>query len=648
MEDIFSASGKLARYHPQYEPRDGQLVMAKAVADALQSKHVLVAQAGTGLGKTFAYLVPAIMFALRENKRVVISTRTISLQEQVFKKDIPFLQRALAPEYVFVAVLAKGRGNFLCRRKMDSLRSYDRGILTEKAHVDELREIQRMVLTKSLKVGDREETGTRIATELWPLVSGDGDACIRRQCPYVDSCYYYVARRAQAKANVIVVNHALFFADTAIRKEADFTAEKAVLEDYAAVVFDEAHNLEDVATDFFSYRVSQPRVRLATTAVLGSFRPLGVLNSVAHGGILATIESAAQRLMSEAGLFFAALGEPRRLNTKDPIENTMKKPLQNLAETIVELKGGDNSDEQDAHIAMLVERMGRIDRDLEFILSQQEGDKFAYWVEAGSSDQALVAAPVSLVEDLREHLIRRVDTVILTSATLSSRLVKRLGVETCQLLNINSPFDYARRALLYLPKNAMEPSESPLYDAYAAQQIEEIVAVTEGRALVLFTSYRAMHNVYERLSTLKEKGYVLLKQGDDSHGVTLQKFRTGHMTVLLAVASYWEGIDVPGAALSCVVVVRLPFSVPTEPIVQARCEALERLGGSSFYDYSLPQAVLRLKQGFGRLIRTVDDKGVVAILDDRLQKKSYGKAFLRELPPARVTHDLDDVRQLLS
>ncbi len=322
--------------------------------------------------------------------------------------------------------------------------------------------------------------------------------------------------------------------------------------------------------------------------------------------------------------------------------------MQLLAETIVELKGGENSDEQDAHIAMLAERIGRIDRDLEFILSRPEGDKFAYWVEAGSSDPALVAAPVSLFEDLREHVFRRIDTVILTSATLSSRLMKRIGVEKCHALKIDSPFDYARRALLYLPKNAMEPSESPIYDTYAAQQIEEIVAVTEGRALVLFTSYRAMHNVYERLSALKERGYVLLKQGDDSHGVTLQKFKTGHRTVLLAVASYWEGIDVPGEALSCVVVVRLPFNVPTEPIVQARCEALERLGGSSFYDYSLPQAVLRLKQGFGRLIRTVDDKGVVAILDDRLQKKSYGKVFLRELPPARLTHDLDDVRQLLS
>lgn len=649
LEEIFAEGGRIARSHPTYEPRRGQVTMAHAVDDALRSKHILVAQAGTGLGKTFAYLVPAVLFALRENKRVVVSTRTIGLQEQIYKKDIPFLKEALGPEYSFVAVLAKGRNNFLCRRKMDSLRSFDRGILTERRQVDELREIQRAVLEKKLKVGDREELSFHPSGELWPLVSGDGDACLRRMCPYVDLCYYYVSRRAQAKANVIVVNHALFFADIAIRKEPNFSAEQAVLEDYAAVVFDEAHHLEDVATDFFSVRVSVPRMRLTTSAVTSSLRPGGMLYSPQLSARIAALESAAQRLLSDATYLFSTLGEPRRLHAYDIIENTVQGPLQDFVAAVAELQGGDNSEEQDAFIALLIERLTRINLDLAFVLSRQGGEeKFAYWIEPLESEVALVAAPVSLQEDLREHVFLRIESVILSSATLSSRLLRRIGVDKCHVLKIESPFDYANHALLYLPRNAMEPSESPLYDEYVAAKVREIVAVTNGRALVLFTSYRSMNNVFSLLSDLKEQGYTMLKQGEEARGATMHKFKTGHKTVLLAVSSYWEGIDVPGEALSCVILVKLPFGVPTEPIVQARCEALVRQGESPFYAYSLPQAVLRLKQGFGRLIRTAADKGVVAVLDDRLQKKAYGKAFLKELPPARITHSLEDIRRLLT
>lgn len=649
LEDIFAEGGRIARSHPTYEPRRGQVTMARAVDDALRSKHTLVAQAGTGLGKTFAYLVPAVLFALRENKRVVVSTRTIGLQEQIFKKDIPFLQSALGPEHAFLAVLAKGRNNFLCRRKMDSLRSFDRGILTESRQVDELREMQRAVVEKKLKVGDREELPFQPSGELWPLVSGDGDACLRRMCPYIDICYYYASRRAQSKANIIVVNHALFFADIAIRKDPNFSAEQAVLEDYAAVVFDEAHHLEDVATDFFSIRVSLPRLRSTTNTVTSSLKPGGMLYSPQHSARLASLESAVQRLLSEAAKLFATLGAPRRLYLQDVVDNTVQGPLQDFMATVAELQGGDNSEEQDAFIALLRERLMRINNDLTFVLARQGGEeKFAYWIEALQSEVALVAAPVSLQDDLREHVFARIEAVILASATLSSRLLRRIGVDKCHVLKIDSPFDYANHALLYLPRNAMEPSESQQYDEYVAEKVREIVAVTNGRALVLFTSYRSMNNVSALLSDLKEQGFTLLKQGEEARGAIMHKFKTGHKTLLLAVSSYWEGIDVPGEALSCVILVKLPFGVPTEPIVQARCEALVRQGESPFYAYSLPQAVLRLKQGFGRLIRTAADKGVVAVLDDRLQKKAYGKAFLRELPPARVTHSLEDIRRLLT
>jgi len=647
VEHLLAPDGPIAKLHGSFEARSGQIAMARAVEGALTSKKHLVVQAGTGLGKTFAYLLPALIYALKERKRVVVSTKTISLQEQIFKKDIPFLQKALGNKYPFVAVLAKGRSNFICQRKMSYLRELDRGILTSRDEVDELRNLQELVLNNKLLVGDREELPFNPRTELWMQICGEGDACVRRACPHHQTCYYYASRRAQTGADIVVVNHALFFADLAIRKEATSEKDQGVLEDYDAVIFDEAHNIEDVATDFFSRRVNLARIKITGAAITASLKPGALLHNPEAAEQAQLIEGLVHKLNLEASTFFSQFFTAKRLMKDDVHQNALQTPLMQLAKDLSTLQSGSNTEEQNAFITLLYERIIRINDDLDFILDRRGGDEeFAYWVEISDDEGTLVCAPISMEQDLRENVFRNIDTVVLTSATLSSVLLRRIGLERCDLLRLDSPFDYPSNALLYLPKDAVDP-RSESFDDYTADKIREIVQVTQGRALVLFTSYRAMNNVYNKLYDLSVRGYTLLKQGLGTRSEIMQRFKSGPQAVLLAVASYWEGIDVPGEALSCVIVVKLPFSVPTEPIMQARFEHIERQGEDSFRSYSLPQAVLRLKQGFGRLIRTATDKGVVVILDHRIQNRDYGRAFLKELPPAKITDRLEEVKNLL-
>jgi len=643
IEDIFGTKGPIAKHHPAFEARQGQVRMANAVAEALTQERHLVVQAGTGLGKTFGYLVPAIVYARAERKRIVVSTKTISLQEQLFKKDIPFLHQALGSRLPFVAVLAKGRSNFLCRRKMEHIKTLDRGFLTQESQVRELREIQSLAGRKEFS-GDREQLPFHPAPDLWGQVCGEGEACLRRVCPHFTDCFYYASRRAQSQADIVVVNHALFFADLAVRKDTGFSQEQAVLEDYDAVIFDEAHHLEDVATDFFSRRVSPTDVRRTAAAITAGLRGPLVSDNLELGRI---VEALVGRLNHEADFFFLQFSKAMRLMPEDKYPHVLSTHLRELSKALADLAAG-ASEEQTALAAQLCQRLNRIDDNLDFILDRQGGEQeYAYWVELDGVEVSLVSAPVSMEEELRQHIFERVKTVVLTSATLSSPLLRRVGLGKCHLMRLDSPFDYAKHALLYLPKDAVDPSEAA-FDEYAAAKIEEIVRVTHGRALVLFTSFRSMEAAYDRLTALDAQGFTVLKQGSASRSTLMQRFTTQSMAILLAVASYWEGVDVPGAALSCVVLVRLPFGVPTEPITQARIEQLERKGEDAFSAYSLPQATLRLKQGFGRLIRTAEDKGVVAILDRRVQSKGYGRSFLKELPPARVTHELEDVRELLS
>ena len=362
IDQIFEAEGPISKTHNAFEARAGQVTMARAVESAFANKRHLVVQAGTGLGKTFAYLVPAIMFALKERKRVVVSTKTINLQEQIFKKDIPFLQQALGNKFPFVAVLAKGRSNFLCRRKMDYLRELDRGVLTSREQVDELRQLQDLVSSNRLMIGDREEIPFSPRNDLWQQVCGEGEACLRRACPYFETCYYYASRRAQIRADLVVVNHALFFADLAIRKEAGAENEQGVLEDYDVVIFDEAHNIEDVATDFFSRKVGLARVKVTGAAILASFKKGGALHRSEVSEAVQLVEGLIHKLNLEAGLFFSQFTQSKRLYEADKYDNVLKEPLLHLAKDLTTLQGGDNTEEQNAYLTLLHDRVLRIDR----------------------------------------------------------------------------------------------------------------------------------------------------------------------------------------------------------------------------------------------------------------------------------------------
>jgi ATP-dependent DNA helicase DinG len=620
--------------------------MARAVEGVFHEGGHLAVQAGTGLGKTFAYLIPAVRFALREKKKVVVSTRTINLQQQIFNKDIPFLQQTLGKEYPFTAVLAKGRGNYLCLSKMQYLRTLDRGLFTSREEVQELAELQRLVSGRMLNTGDREELPFRVSTEVWSQINAEGESCLRRACGYTDACYYYAARRAQAKADILVVNHALFFADLAIRKGSDFSVDNSVLEDYDAVIFDEAHNLEDVATDFFSRAINLGRVRKVGAFILNSFREGGLLHDPGRPEVLSSLDALIQKANSSASDLFSQFSVTERMTSKrDKEAEILEGDLEALVDNLAGLTGTAPSEEANALLSLLHGGVEGILGDLRFIAQQLGEDAYAYWVEHAQTAASFKAAPISMEDDLRDNLFRRVSIVVLASATLSSVLLRRIGLEKCRLLRLESPFDYANNALLYLPPDSKDP-RSPDFDEYTARKLLEIVEITEGRALVLFTSYRSMNTVYDRLTEVNGGRYTLLKQGSLPQSELMRSFREGIRSVLFAVASYWEGVDIPGEALSCVVLVKLPFAVPTEPIVQARLEQIELGGNDSFHSYSLPQAVLRLKQGFGRLIRSAQDKGVVVVLDRRISTRQYGRAFLKELPPARITDSLDDVRAL--
>jgi ATP-dependent DNA helicase DinG len=646
LETIFASTGPIARTHPSFEEREGQVAMARAVEDALLSSSHLAVQAGTGLGKTFAYLVPALRFALTHKKRVVVSTRTLSLQEQLIQKDIPFLKNALGGQYPFIAVVAKGRGNYVCRYKMERLGGFDRGLFTSLEEVESLRDLRLALSSGGIETGDREELG-RLGSEIWSFVAGDGESCLRRSCPFFSSCYYYAARRAQSKADLVIVNHALFFSDLAIRMESDFATEQAVLEDYDAVIFDEAHNLEDVATDFLGRTVDAGRVKRVTAYLAASFREGGMAYKPERESFATQLEAVGQKANAAAANFFSQFSDTKRLFPGDisGIEE-LDGCLDDLRVTLVSLTGTGINEEETAIFSALHLSAASLLGDYRHVVSLALPDH-AYWTEVGSGRTALHSAPITLEEKLRESIFERVSSVILTSATLSSALLRRVGAQDCPLVRLDSPFDYRRNCLLYLPNDAVLPT-SPSFDEYTAGKVLQIARESRGRALVLFTSYKSMNAVYEVLNEKCSGEYPVLRQGDTTQRELVRRFRGEESPILLAVASYWEGIDIPGEDLSAVIIVKLPFAVPTEPITEARFEKIKELKGDPFTEYSLPQAVLRLKQGFGRLIRSKEDRGVVAILDRRLQTRYYGRKFIRDLPPARIVTSIADVADFFS
>jgi ATP-dependent DNA helicase DinG len=630
LERIFGPTGWLARNHRNYEYRRGQLEMAEAVEAALENRQHLIVEAGTGTGKTLAYLVPII----RCGRRVVVSTGTKNLQEQVFFKDIPFLTR-LFPK--IRATLMKGRQNYLCRQRL-----YD---IEKQPVLKGLEEIEQYAAIREWE--KRTETGDRAelenlpdASNLWSLVDARRDTCTGQKCAQFERCFITWMHQRAAESDILIVNHHLFFADLALR-QMDFTS---LLPDYAALVFDEAHEMEDVATQYFGLQVSNYRVEELARDTETTLRLKGLQS--------AEVLAAVSELRRRADLFFELFpaGEGRSaFDNRQAFLGVHRGTYSALLNAFVHLETElSRLKDRPEEVNNLAKRAVELRQAFEVVLESKERN-LVFWWERRGRGVFLEASPIDVSAILRERLFEKVEAVILTSATLAvggtfDFLNRRLGVQNAKERILDSHFDYGRQALLYTPVHLPDPRE-PGFAAQAAEEVVQILKATRGRAFVLFTSYQQMREVYEHVR--RRLRYPMLLQGTGPRTALLDRFRSMPHAVLFATSSFWQGVDVQGQQLSAVIIDRLPFAVPSDPIVAARIRMINEDGGNAFTEYQTPEAVIALKQGFGRLIRSETDHGVLAILDHRMVRKPYGRVFFESLPGYRRTDRLEEVRAFM-
>ncbi len=639
---FFSPGGVLSRTHPAYEFRRGQLQMAQAVEQVLGEKRHLIVEAGTGTGKTLAYLMPVI----RSGKRVIISTGTKNLQEQLFYKDIPFLEQALFPngEGKLSVCYMKGRNNYLCRKKLYDLT--DTPVLSGLDEIEHYRAIA--AWEKNTQTGDRAELASLPeASALWHKLDARADTCLGQKCSSWDRCFITEMHRRAMESDIIIVNHHLFFADLAIKQQAEDAHDAGILPDAGTVIFDEAHELEDVASSYFGIAVSNARVEELCRDVEASLQRNHLLS--------ASVSGALKSLRERAMFFFALLpqGDGRFAfeNRREFLEENGEEFLalqHSLGRIGSELENLSSKPEE---IFNFVRRAGELQVQLGFLMESDDRNT-VFWIERrrGGRDKSnvfLQATPIDVAPILKSCLFDRLECAVLTSATLAvgggfDYMRRRLGLEQTRELVLASHFDYANQAMFYVPPDLPDP-RTPQFAAKAADCIRRLLEITRGRAFVLFTSYAQMNEIYQRL--LGELEFPMLLQGDAPKTALLEEFRLTPNAVLFATSSFWQGVDVQGEQLSCVIIDRLPFAVPTDPVVAARVKSIDAEGGNAFFQYQVPAAVISLKQGFGRLIRSLHDRGLLVLLDNRILKKAYGRVFVESLPAYRRTTELSRVAQ---
>ena len=652
VDAIFAEGGVLAQAMADFEPRPGQVEMSRAVARAFEDGGVLLAEAGTGTGKTLAYLVPAIV----SRERVLVSTGTKNLQEQIYFKDIPALRGALGVP--FTATLMKGRANYLCLHRLDLLDG--NGGLP--VHDVFLPMIQAWATTT--ESGDRAELED-LPEDLpfWNEVAATSETCLGTECPRYDDCFVTKMRQRAAASDVVIVNHHLLCADAAVRK----SAYGEVIPSCSRAILDEAHQLEDVATQYFGFSVSTYRLEELARDIERLLSARGIDDQTTR----AEIERGVERLRDHARQFFADLTAAHRQHGRERVRATFESlstagdaaahlggSLDILQSTLALVATPTDTDAEKAadaadEIAALVRRAGEIRDELRFLMRADNDPgvgEFVHFVEFRGRGVFLRASPIDVSAILRDVLFDRMTTTVLTSATLTvdgsfDYTRERLGVRHAAEIRLPSEFDFARQTILYLPKRMPDP-RSDDFSIAAGREVAEILRRTSGRAFVLFTSYATMRAVQAVVELALD--YPIFAQGTAPRSQLLTQFRGTPNAVLFATSSFWQGVDVIGDALSCVIVDKLPFASPGDPITSARIDAIRARGGDPFGDYQVPLAILALQQGLGRLIRHRRDRGVLAILDPRIRTKGYGRRFVASLPPAPLVHDLAQVSAFFS
>src|SRR5437016_6388240 len=613
MRDFFGPGGFLEERLTDYEYRPSQVRMAEAVQRALEEQNTVIIEAGTGTGKTLAYLLPALL----HGRRILVSTGTKTLQDQIFYKDIPLLESVVGRP--IQAAYLKGRNNYLCRLKLDTLHA--EGLFSPR----ELRTFQSILdWAQQTETGDRAELGSAGEnSDLWSRMDARRERCLGTKCKDYDRCFLTLVRQKAMEADIVVVNHHLFFADLAIRK----SDVAALLPDYSAVIFDEAHDLEDVATDYFGFHISNYRL----AEFIHDARKLEADVDV--------VSLASERFFNG----FALLRDGRHPIPRLEGIDSLIGALQEARREIKQKK--DFSGEYET----LARRSGELQSELEIFRS---GDlqNYVSWIERRDRGIFLDACPIDVSGMLTERLFTRVPTCVLTSATLTvgdsfDYVRARVGFNEGRELSLATEFNLRKQALLYIPPG-MPDYRHPCYLDRAAEEIRAILRASHGRAFVLFTSYRQMETMFQTLSgDLPYPCMVQGKAGGKSR--LLEEFKMTPNAVLFATASFWQGVDVKGEALSAVIIDKLPFQVPTDPLVAARSARIQREGGNPFAQYHVPNAILRLKQGLGRLLRSTTDRGILAVLDNRLSTKSYGKLFMESLPDYEVTNSIEELARFM-
>ena len=678
----FEKTGLLSQAFKGFEYRDEQLHMATHIEKGLNSETPVIVEAGTGTGKTLAYLIPSIEWAIKNKKRVVISTNTINLQEQLLNKDIPIAKRVIQGDFKYI--LVKGRGNYLCNRK------YHNVVMGDKSLLEDLTTSQKNQFAEIIKWGNQTETGDKAEltfeadNTIWELFQSETDMCSGNKCPYKNECFFLKSRDEKKKADILITNHHMYFSDLAIRKEIGFNTEYSILPEYGLVVFDEAHNIEKVARDYFSYEASKYSFTKTMNQIFiteGKKKNTGALDSVLkhikseeldnHGILEREIEEIKLKHKSlyiagreyfnhiievfskgEMGTFtFRARKEEMEnspfLNTlndfKDKFLSEYNSYNRKVRELIKELKDEEDRAGYINDFSKYIDRLDGFINNFRFIHDFSD-EEFIYWIEVNSrkSNSKLVATPLKIDGELQKNLYLNLNQIIFTSATIAigndfTYFKESIGLDKNTLDKvIHSPFDYDNQMKVYIPNDIPNPSDKNFIDEIS-EYLKTQLIVSRGKAFVLFTSYQTLNYVYYMIrDELEANGIELFIHGMAPRSQLVNMYINGKNPVLFGTDSFWEGVDIKGHQLSNVILIKLPFKVPSDPVTEAIIEHITAQGKNSFTEYQIPEAVIKFKQGIGRLIRSKTDSGTITILDNRVITKKYGKYFMDSIPTKNI------------